>query len=98
VSSHACGDLTDRVLALAVAAHARVAVLPCCHDFATGDAGELSGWVDPALAIDVLRAVRLKRQGYRVWTQAIPVDITPKNRLLLGAPQGEPPAKGVLGR
>jgi hypothetical protein len=98
VSSHACGDLTDRVLALAVAAHARVAVLPCCHDFATADAGELSGWVDPALAIDVLRAIRLKQQGYRVWTQAIPVDITPKNRLLLGAPEGGPSPKGLLGR
>ncbi len=32
VSSHACGALTDVVLARAVAARARVAVLPCCHD------------------------------------------------------------------
>jgi hypothetical protein len=38
------------------------------------------------LAIDVLRAVRLEQQGYRIWTQTIPADITPKNRLLLGAP------------
>jgi len=35
VSSHACGALTDRVLNRAVAAHARVAVLPCCHDLAS---------------------------------------------------------------
>jgi hypothetical protein len=32
VSSHACGALTDRVLDRAIAANARVAVLPCCHD------------------------------------------------------------------
>src|SRR5438045_1638793 len=32
VSSHACGALTDVVLARAVAVRARVAVLPCCHD------------------------------------------------------------------
>ena len=32
VSSHACGGLTDLVLARAAAARARVAVLPCCHD------------------------------------------------------------------
>jgi hypothetical protein len=86
VSSHACGALTDRVLERAVAAHARVAVLPCCHDFASGDAGGLAGWVDGPVAIDVMRAVRLTQQGYRIWTQTIPIDISPKNRLLLGAP------------
>jgi hypothetical protein len=86
VSSHACGDLTDRVLARAAAARARVAVLPCCHNLATCDAGALAGWVDHPLAIDILRAVRLELQGYRVWTQTIPAAITPKNRLLLAAP------------
>jgi hypothetical protein len=86
VSSHACGALTDRVLERAVVARARVAVLPCCHDLATCDAGALSGWVDGPVAIDIVRAMRLERQGYRVWTQTIPADITPKNRLLIGAP------------
>jgi hypothetical protein len=86
VSSHACGALTDRVLHRAVAAHARVAVLPCCHNLATGDAGGLSGWVDGPVALDIVRAMRLTEQGYRIWTQAIPAEITPKNRLLLGAP------------
>jgi len=86
VSSHACGALTDRVLHRAVAAQARVAVLPCCHDLARGDAGGLSGWVDGPVAIDIVRAMRLTQQGYRIWTQAIPADITPKNRLLLGSP------------
>jgi hypothetical protein len=86
VSSHACGALTDRVLNRAVAARARVAVLPCCHDLASGDAGGLSGWVDGPVAIDIVRAMRLTQQGYRIWTQTIPADITPKNRLLLGAP------------
>jgi hypothetical protein len=84
VSIHACGALTDRIIARAVAARARVAVLPCCHDFATCDAGDLSGWVDAPLAIDIMRATRLKAQGYRVWTQSIPGEITSKNRLLLG--------------
>jgi predicted RNA-binding protein with PUA-like domain len=84
VSSHACGRLTDLVLDRAAAARARVAVLPCCHDLATCDAGELSGWVDGPVAIDIMRAMRLEQQGYRIWTQAIPAEITPKNRLLLG--------------
>jgi len=86
VSCHACGDLTDRVLDRAAAARARVAVLPCCHDLATCDWGSLAAWVDRPLAIDILRALRLEGQGYRVWTQTIPAAITPKNRLLLAAP------------
>lgn len=84
VSSHACGALTDLVLERAVAARARVVVLPCCHHLDGEPA--LSGWLDGALAIDVMRAVKLEQQGYRVWTQTIPADVTPKNRLLLGAP------------
>src|SRR6185312_5457473 len=43
VSSHACGSLTDRILERATAARARVAVLPCCHNLAIADAGELRG-------------------------------------------------------
>jgi hypothetical protein len=86
VSSHACGRLTDLVLERAVTAGARVAVLPCCHDLAVCGTGALSGWVDGPLAVDILRAIRLGQQGYRTWTQTIPASITPKNRLLLGAP------------
>lgn len=87
VSSHACGRLTDLVLNRAAAARARVAVLPCCHNLATCDAGDLGGWVEGPVAIDIMRAVELGRRGYRVWTQSIPARITPKNRLLLGAPK-----------
>lgn len=86
VSSHACGALTDAVLECATAVRASVAVLPCCHDAQSCDAGPLAGWMDAALAIDTLRAVRLEHQGYRVWTQRIPPDVTPKNRLLIGVP------------
>jgi hypothetical protein len=86
VSSHACGALTDRVLGRAAVARARVAVLPCCHDLEVGDTGSLTGWVDGPLAIDIVRATRLAQEGFRIWTQSIPADVTPKNRLLLGEP------------
>ena len=95
VSSHACGPLTDRILDRAVAARARVAVLPCCHELHTCDTGSLTGWVDAALAIDIVRATRLEHEGYRIWTQTIPAGITPRNRLLLGAP---PAACATRGR
>jgi hypothetical protein len=84
VSAHACGSLTDRVLAIAARAGARVAVLPCCHDLDIHEMGSLEGWVDKPLAVDIMRAVTLQRRGYRTWTQSIPAAITPKNRLLLG--------------
>lgn len=92
VSSHACGALTDMVIDRAMAAGARVAVLPCCHDLDASNADDLTGWMDGPLAIDVRRAERLRNNGYRVWTQTIPESITPKNRLLLSARPGLPPA------
>jgi hypothetical protein len=82
---HACGPLTDLLLERAIAAQARVAVLPCCHDVDRSDPGGLSGWMNDALAIDVMRARRLASAGYRIWTQVIAGEITPKNRLLIGA-------------
>lgn len=85
VSAHACGALTDVVIDRTIAAGARVAVLPCCHDLDSEDGADLRGWLDGALAQDVRRAERLRANGYRVRTQLIPADVTPKNRLLLGS-------------
>lgn len=89
VSAHACGALTDRTLDIALAARARVAVLPCCHSHGRQDDGGLLGWVDGALAIDLVRAARLREAGYKVRTVTIPETITPKNRLLLGEPHSK---------
>lgn len=87
VSAHACGALTDLVLERAVEAGACVAVLPCCHDLKDADLGGLEGWLDGPLALDATRVARLRARGYRVFTQRIPGDITPKNRLLLAEPE-----------
>ena len=84
LSAHACGGLTDLILARAVEVGARVAVLPCCHDLDHADLGGLEGWLEGPLAMDAARVARLRSNGYRVFTQLIPGDITPKNRLLLG--------------
>ena len=95
VSCHGCGDLTDHVLRRAVAARARVAVLPCCHDLTAGDTGHLSGWVNGPLAVDIVRARRLADQGYRIRTHVLPRDITSQNRLLLGEPVPRAPRAAV---
>jgi hypothetical protein len=84
MSVHACGQLTDQVIALAVKAGAKVAVLPCCHHIASSDTNGLEGWIDGPLAVDVTRAAKLRAAGYTVLTRTIPDDITPKNRLLMG--------------
>jgi len=86
VSVHACGGLTDQILARAAEAGARLAVLPCCHNLAESDKGNLDGWIDGPMAVDITRANRLKSKGYRIYTQTIPSEITPKNRLLLAEP------------
>ena len=84
VSAHACGRLTDLVIERAVAAGASVAVLPCCHrqDVPTG----LEGWMEADVAQDVMRAERLRAAGYKVHTNIISREITPKNRVLIGKP------------
>jgi SAM-dependent methyltransferase len=94
VSVHACGGLTDLVLEQASAVNARLAVLPCCHDLNEADQGGLSGWLDGPMAVDIVRANRLRSQGYQIFTQQIPDDITPKNRLLMAEPLGKRQAKG----
>jgi len=84
VSAHACGTLTDLIIAKATDKLARIAVLPCCHDLRQSATFGLEGWMDNTLAVDTVRAVELRAQGYKIITQNIPDEITPKNRLLMG--------------
>jgi hypothetical protein len=108
-SVHACGDLSDAILALAVEARAPVALVPCCHrglgsarrlakrlDDAMlrtrtdGDAlaacgEEEKGNVSPSVAVDVARLETLRRAGYAVSAATLPREITPQNRVILGA-------------
>ncbi len=87
LSVHGCGSLTDRIIEIAIAARAAVALLPCCHDLDSSPTGSLEGWLEPTLAVDVTRAQRLQAAGYRVVTRKIPGEITPKNRLLIAWPE-----------
>jgi hypothetical protein len=101
VAVHACGTLTDRVLDAALAARAAVAVLPCCHGgkvhLVRCDTAGLEAWMEGSLAIDAVRALRLRAAGYRVHLQTIPEAITPQNRLLIGVPPAPREARHVRG-
>jgi hypothetical protein len=88
VSIHACGALSDLVIARAIESRAAVAILPCCHDAETCDAGSLLGFLPLPLAVDATRVARLRAAGYDVVTGTIPEEITPHNRLIVGVPAG----------
>lgn len=89
ISVHACSTLTDRVLDVALAAKAPLAVVPCCHSQDRCDTGGLLGWeVDVGLAVDMVRVQRLRAAGYAVHTALIPAEITPQNRLIVATPPG----------
>lgn len=94
VSVHACSTLTDRVLDAALGARARVAVLPCCQSLSKCDTGGLEVWMDGRVAVDAVRALRLRQAGYHVHLMHIPETITPQSRLIIAEP-AEPAAGGV---
>jgi hypothetical protein len=85
VSSHACGALSDTVLSRAAALGARVALMPCCHR--TRRRADLVGLADPAAMIDEERKMWLVERGYDVFVDAIPANVSARNRLLLGRPR-----------
>ncbi len=87
VSAHGCGELTDQIIAAAIANNNPVALLPCCHDLKNSDTAGLEGWLEPTLAVDINRVFKLKSAGYNVMTGSIPGDITPKNRLIIAFPE-----------
>lgn len=100
-SVHACGPLSDAVLARAAAARSPVAVMPCCHSLRKQPLPPVRGLTEqklrdaaralgPAVAIDGFRMEALRQQGYTVFEATVPHEITPYNRLLLGSP----PARG----
>jgi hypothetical protein len=66
-----------------------VALLPCCHDAHSCDTGGLTGFLSIPLAVDATRVARLRAAAYHVFTQTIPAEITPENRLILGVPAGD---------
>ena len=83
VSVHGCGNLTDQIIDLAIENGAHLALLPCCHDLKRSETGNLEGWLEPTMAVDVMRVARLQSAGYNINTGLIPETITPKNRLLI---------------
>ena len=85
VGVHGCGTLTDRIIDAAAEADARsIALMPCCYSQTAADAPEaLRRALGVPLASDVHRTYRLEKLGYTVRWSAVPLSITPMNRIII---------------
>ena len=87
VSVHACGIRTDRVLELAIANHAPVAVMPCCHPVGTSGAPAAVKKALQHAAVDVDRTYQLEAAGFHVRWSSVSDRITRMNRVILARPR-----------
>lgn len=87
VAVHACGELTDRAIELALELEGPVALLPCCRPHRRSPApAAIARAIGDDLAFDIDRTYRLERAGYHVRWDELPEAITPMNRVLVGRP------------
>lgn len=90
LSVHGCGGLTDQAIELAMGVDGPVAVMPCCCHPRSPDAPEvLYRELGVKDGVDVHRTYRLNDAGYQVLWRYIPEDVTPMNRIILGAKRPE---------
>jgi hypothetical protein len=82
---HACGNLSDRCLDIAIGAEAQVALMPCCHNHRYPQiAPVLYRELGVETAVDAERTNRLGDAGYHVNWRYVSERITPMNRILIG--------------
>ena len=85
IGIHACGTLTDRCIDNALATGGHVALMPCCYpDRGCEAPAALQLSLGTRMAFDIDRTYRLQRADYYVRWDAIPEEITPMNRVLIG--------------
>jgi len=85
---HACGLQTDQCLTAALDLRSKVAVMPCCYPAAHCLAPPtLLQHLGVEQAFDVDRTYRLQAAEYDVRWDAIPSEITPMSRVLVGVPR-----------
>ena len=85
ISAHACGELTDLCLDIALSVKGNIAVLPCCYPKKKCSAPlALQNHLGFEMAFDIDRTYRLKSAGYHIRWQSIPEEISPMNRVIIG--------------
>jgi hypothetical protein len=84
---HACGDLTDKTISLAVKNSLPFAVMPCCYDLKQNspiDENILEYFSVEEDCIDIARIMKIQHSGYQPMVREIPIQITDKNRIIIG--------------
>lgn len=94
---HACGELADAVLAMALWRREPFVLMPCCPNRRLRGSWpkarprppevDLSSHPDVASALDMVRMGRAQANGFRVLYRTIDPRITPHHRVLVGQPQ-----------
>ncbi len=92
---HACGTLTDKIILYAQQNNMSFAVVPCCQKRGMPSLSPLSKEQNQAFAdyfsseadyIDLLRLIKVRQGRYDTEICAIPLQVTHKNRILMGFP------------
>lgn len=93
---HACGELTDAIIAVAMQRREPFLVMPCCPNrrwkgtwprhLSRPVVADLSALPDLGMAMDLTRLGRAQSADYRTMMRFIDVEITPHNRVLYGEP------------
>ena len=95
---HACGVLSDKIIALAIQGKSPLALVPCCHSKKlltkeqrqqlrkSGDGTDTLTFQSLADYVDNLRIERLRAAGFDVEEVFIPESFTPRNRIILARP------------
>ena len=97
VGVHACGQLSDTVIANAIYGNSPLVLIPCCHTKRSLDREQRSNFglpdqmMDLSSYIDQCRIDNLRNEAsYKVLDTRISESITPKNRILLATPPPRP--------
>lgn len=94
IAVHACGNLSDIFIKNCVGQRVPFALAPCCHKkksfvVSPKEYPPEADYDDTTFDFyqDKIRIKYAVEQGYRVFLESLPKEITPKNTILLGVPQ-----------
>ena len=84
IGVHACGDLTDTLIDIAIRKGASVAVATCCMDKLRNPKMRKYLQIYGELGVEIKRVQKLMDAGYEVSVRSLKSSITPKNRIIMG--------------
>ncbi len=96
IAIHACGNLSDIFIRNCTDKRIPFALAPCCHKknsfvLSPKDYPSISRYEETNFDVrqDLIRAKYVEEKGYDIFFRFLPVEITVKNRIILGVPQND---------